>query len=96
MRPSNKCAPVWRRDFTGNGNTVILDRVSESVTAPSELDRLGPPIQLDDPERKLFGPYYILQADGTSSGPVNTASLRADEAVILTKEPVKPVNSTRN
>jgi hypothetical protein len=87
---------VWRRDFTGNGNTVILDRVSESVTAPSELDRLGPPIQLDDPERKLFGPYYILQADGTSSGPVNTASLRADEAVILTKEPVKPVNSTRN
>jgi hypothetical protein len=63
--PSSKCAPVWRRNFTGYEGTVILDRVFESVTAPSELDRPGPPIPLDDPERKLFGPYYILQADGT-------------------------------
>jgi hypothetical protein len=94
--PSNKCAPVWRRDFTGYGGTVILDRVFASITAPSELDRPGPPIQLDDPERKLFGPYYILQADGISSGPVNTVSLRADEAVILTKKAVRPANSTRN
>ena len=75
---------------------MILDRVFGSITAPSELDRPGPPIQLDDPERKLFGPYYILQADGISSGPVNTVSLRADEAVILTKKPVGPANGMRN
>ena len=92
----SKCAAVWRRDFTGYGGTVILDRVFGSITAPSELDRPGLPILLDDPARKLFGPYYVLQADGSSSGPVKSVSLRADEAVILTKRPVKPANIRGN
>ncbi|MFI5347906.1 MAG: hypothetical protein ACHQ2Z_00050 [Elusimicrobiota bacterium] len=83
--PTNECAEVWRRDFA---NAVILDRVFHDTTLSSELELPGPAISLIDSARKLYGPYYRLNSDGTTGPPITSLTLVGAEAAILLKHPI--------
>ena len=83
QRPA--CAELWRRDYT---NAIILDRVMHNSTLASELELYSKPINLVDPSKKLYGPYYELNAEGTTGPPITSISLRGAEAAILMKSPI--------
>lgn len=93
----NACSPVWRRDFTCpsyGGHCVVLVRSFQSISYPSELETPSPVINLIDhggsPDHKLFGPYYLLHGDGTTSGPISSITLTAGTAAILLTNPTTP------
>jgi hypothetical protein len=80
--PSLICAPLIRRDFT---NAVILMRPFQYNVLANELETYSIPINLVDSAHDLAGPYYRLNADGTTGPAITSVELRAGEAAILMK-----------
>jgi hypothetical protein len=75
------CPEFWRRDFT---NAIVIANVFHDGNKPSELVTYGParPIQ-------LVSTYYPLNANGTTGPGITQLQLRAAEAAILMKHPIR-------
>ena len=71
--PANKCADLWRRDFTKG---IVLFRPWSAQNVESELDTPSQAIALG-------ATYYPLKADGTTGPGVTSLTLRGGEGAIL-------------
>jgi hypothetical protein len=77
---------LWRRDFTGG---VVLVRNFGYHFCPEDYDIPSQNIDLTSLQSSCASScsYYVLHADGTTTGPVTSINLRAAEAAVLVPNP---------
>ena len=83
------CPEFWRRDFM---NAIVIAHAFHDGNKPSELLTYGPVTPI-----ALGATYYPLSADGSTGAGITQLKLRAGEAAILMKSPIKsPVPHRRS
>jgi hypothetical protein len=90
--PNSGAADLWRRDFV---NGIVFMREWQSGHFEDELDNPpshyagGHPVCVSGTWPNCTGgPWYPLQADGTTGPPTTSVDLREAEAAILMTAPI--------